>query len=146
MTFSKIVEAGLLTGPLAPPPEMQGVELNIEFVSTLAQAQRAVGLGSFDRLIGTIALMAPVKPEILDKLDTDQMVDLYADMLAVDPSVIVADENVAIIRDQRAKQQAAAQMAAAAKPAADMAGAMKTMSETDPEALRNVMRPFTGYT
>ena len=71
--------------------------------------------------------------------------DKYADMLAVDPSVIVADEKVAIIRGERAKQQQAQQMAAAAKPMADGAQAVKTLSEVDPEGLKSVMRPFAGY-
>ena len=43
-------EGMLQMGALPPlPPEMQGVPLNVEYVSMLAQAQQAVGTNSVDR-------------------------------------------------------------------------------------------------
>lgn len=143
-TFTKIVKAGLLRGALTPPPEMQGLELKVEFVSTLAQAQKAIGLATFDRLLGTVALIGQGKGDlsVWDKVDTDEVIDKYADMLSVDPSVIVADEKVALIRQQRAEQQAAAQAAAAA-PA--MAAAAKDATQADPAQVRDVMSGLMGY-
>lgn len=140
ITFDKIVEAGILP---PPPPELNGMDLNVEFVSMLAQAQRAVGTGAVDRLLGTIGAVAQMKPDVLDKLDADQMIDKYADMLGVDPDLIVADDKVAIIRQERAKQQQAMQQAALMQPMADAA---KTMSETDTEGdngLTALTRQFT---
>jgi hypothetical protein len=125
--------------------ELEGQDLKVEFVSMLAQAQRAVGLGGIDRLLGTVGGIAQLKPEVLDKLDTDQMVDAYSEMLGVDPDLIVADENVAMIRQERAQQMAAQQQAAAAPAMADTA---KTMSDTDTEgknALTDAMSMFSGY-
>jgi hypothetical protein len=142
ITFDQIVAAGALP---PPPKELQGHDLNIEFVSTLAQAQRAVGITSVDRLIGMVGSVAQMKPEVLDKIDADQMVDRYADMLGVDPSIIVADEKVAIVRQQRAKQQAQMQAAAMVPTAA---GAAKDMSQTNTDgknALTDVMSMFSGY-
>lgn len=142
LTFARVIEAGILP---PPPPELQGVELKVEFVSTLAQAQKMVGLGSMDRLLGTVGQIAAVKPEALDKIDTDQMIDRYADMLGVDPSIIVADDKVAFIRDERQKAMAAQQQAAAI-PA--MAAAAKDASQADLEgnnALTNVMQQLQGY-
>ncbi len=134
LTFTKMLRAGLFSeeGGLAPPPELEGQDLDVEFVSTLAQAQRAVGTQSIDRLVGTIGQLATLKPEVLDKLDGDQIVDRYADMLGVDPSVIVADDQVALVRSKRAQQQQAAAMGAMAQPAEQLANAAKTASETDP--------------
>lgn len=142
ITFAKMVRAGLLTGTLAPPQELGGADLEVEFVSTLAQAQRAVGVQSIDRLIGTVASLSVIKPEVLDKLDGDQVVDAYADALGVDPSLIVADDRVAMIRKDRRAQQEAAQMAAMAQPAKDMATAAKTASEVDAQNLTSM---FSGY-
>lgn len=142
VTFAKIVRAGLLRGKLAPPQELQGQDLEVEFVSTLAQAQRAVGVQSVDRLIGTVASLSQIKPEVLDKLDGDQVVDAYADMLGVDPSLIVSDDQVAVIRKNRQAQQQAAQMAAMAAPAKDMAQAAQAASGVDQQALTNL---FSGY-
>lgn len=142
MTFDKMIGATLPGGrPLVPPPpkELQGMDLQVEFVSTLAQAQRAVGTNAIDRYVMTLGQVASMKPEILDKLDADQLADAYADMLGVDPQLIVADDKVALIRQQRAKQQQAAQMMQAAPIAADTA---KTLGDTD---MQNVMEMFQGY-
>lgn len=144
ITFDRMLEAGILP-PV--PRELQGLELNVEFVSVLAQAQRAVGVSSVDRLIGTVAQIAGAKgdPSIWDKLDTDQIVDAYADMLGTDPNLIVADDKVAIVRDQRAKQQAAMQQAATMQAGAETA---KTMSETQTggdTVLADLMNQFQGY-
>ncbi|MBT9467209.1 MAG: phage head-tail adapter protein [Hydrogenophaga sp.] len=142
MTFERISRAGLLTGPREPPPELQGMALKIEFVSVLAQAQRAVAAGGVDRLLGTVSSIAAVKPEVLDKIDFDQVVDDYAEMFGVNPEIVIPDERVAEIRAQRA-QQMAAQQAAAAAPS--MVDAAQTASEIDVDNMRNVMEGLQGY-
>lgn len=144
ITFAKMLRAGLF-GPdteLAPPQELQGQQLDVEFVSTLAQAQRAVGTSAVDRLVGTIGSLAQLKPEVLDKLDGDQVVDAYSDMLGIDPSLIVADDQVALIRQSRAQQQAMQEMAAMAPAMKDMAGAAQAASQTDIQALSSTL---SGY-
>lgn len=140
--FNHLLEGGLLP---PPPEELQGMELNVQYVSTLAQAQRAVGVSSVDRLLGTVGALAGIKPSVVDKLDADQIVDAYADMLGVDPSLIVADDKVAIIRQQNA-QAAQAQQMMENMPA--MAGAAKSVSDinlTEDNALSNVLGMFQGY-
>lgn len=117
-TFSMMVRAGIL--PPAPK-ELQGQDLQVDFVSTLAQAQQLVGLGSLDRFAMTIGSIAGMKPDVLDKFDADQFADVYAQRLGVDPSVIVADDKVAVIRAQRAEQQAQMQQMAMMQPMADAA-------------------------
>lgn len=130
--FERVVESGVL-GP--PPEELEDTELEIDFVSMLAQAQKAVATGSMERLAGFIGNLSAVKPEVLDKLDSDQTVDAYADMLGVPPGVIMSDDEVADIREQRQQQQEAAQAAETAKVAAEAtnqgAQAAKVLSEAD---------------
>lgn len=147
ITFAKMLRAGLFAPgmPLEPPAELHGQDLDIEFISTLAQAQRAVGTASVDRYIGTLSSVAQIKPGILDKLDEDQVADIYADMLGIDPSLVVADDKVALIRKQKAAQQQAAAMAAAAPAMKDMAGAVKDLSQADPEGLQSAASAFSGY-
>lgn len=142
ITFNKMVKAGVLP---PPPPELQGDNLNVEFVSTLAQAQRAVAVGSMDRFVNTIGMVAAVKPEILDKLDADQYADVLADALGIDPSLVVADDKVAIIRQQRAQAQA---KAAQAEQAPVMAQTAKTLADTDTtgqNGLTDLMAGLQGY-
>lgn len=147
-TFDRMIAVGLVP---PPPREMAGQELKVEFVSMLAQAQRAIGVQSVDRLIGTVGSLAVmqvnsgIQPTALDKLDIDAVIDQYADMLGVDPTLVTGNEQVAIIRDQRAQQQAAAQRMAQAEQAAATA---KTASQADTSgqnALTDVMGMFSGY-
>jgi len=95
-----------------------------------------------DRLLGTIGALGAIKPDVFDKLDADQVIDAYADMLGVDPELIVADDKVAIIRADRAKAQQAQMSMASMQPMADT---MKTMSETNVEQ-PSVLKELTGYT
>lgn len=125
LVFSDLLEAGMI--PPAPP-ELQGKQLIVQFVSMLAQAQQMIGLGSIDRLLGTVMNVGQVKPEIADKINTDKLVDIYSDILGVDPDLVVAGEQVALIRQQRAQAQQAA-MAVEAAP--KVAQAAKTASEVD---------------
>lgn len=144
LTFTRIVEAGLLP---PPPKELQGVDLNVEFVSTLAQAQKMVGIGALDGFLGRVANVAAGSGDlsVWDKVSKDEAIDRYADMFGVDPSVVVADDKVVIIREDRAQAQAQAQQAAAV-PA--MAAAAKDASMTDTSgknALTDVLRQVQGY-
>jgi len=138
-TFDYLVRANVL--PPAPAA-MQGMELDVEFISVLAQAQRAVAAQGVDRLLGTVGQIAQLKPEILDKINFDQVVDDYGDMFGVNPEIIVPDDQVAMAREQRAKQQQAMQMAAQAP---QMVASAKTASEINPQGLTDVMSALQGY-
>lgn len=142
IAFDYAAEAGILP-PI--PRELEGVELNIEFVSTLAQAQRAVSAGGMDRLLGTISSIAQGSGDITvwDKIDKDKVIDEYGDLYGVNPEIIIPTDVAAEKRQQREQAQQAMQAAAAAPAAVDAA---KTASEIDTEGLRDVMSQFQGYT
>ena len=138
-TFDYCVESGIL--PI-PPKELHGVEVNPEFISVLAQAQRIVSAQGMDRLLATVGNLAGLKPEIVDKIDFDQAIDDYGQMYGVNPEIIVPDDVVAKARAARAQQQAA-QQAVAAAPA--MAGAAKDVGSIDPANMQSVMQSLQGY-
>ena len=137
--FDYAARAGIL--PEAPP-ELEGMDLNVEFISVLAQAQRAVATQGMDRLLGTVSQMAAVKPEVLDKLNFDQIVDEYGDAYGVSPKIIVPDDQVAALRQQRA---AAMQAQAAAATAPQVVESAKTASEIDTGNLQDVLTSLQGY-
>jgi hypothetical protein len=103
ITFDTMSEAGLLP---PPPEEIAGQELTVEFVSILAQAQRAVGSNSVDRFMGNVMEVSAVKPEVLDKINFDKWVDKTSQMLGVETDIIVDDENVLALRQARAAAEA----------------------------------------
>ena len=91
---------------LPPAPEdLAGVTLKVEYISVMAQAQKAIGTGAIERLAGFIGNMAAVKPEVLDKFDADQSVDEYAEMLGVPPKIVVPDDVVQQVREERMQMQ-----------------------------------------
>ncbi|OJF92071.1 phage tail protein [Rhizobium sp. 58] len=104
-----------------PPKELENVELDVEYISILAQAQKAVATGAIERGYAFAGQLAAVKPDVLDKLDADEAIDTYFDYLGVPPSLVVADDEVTKIRQARLKQQ---QQAQAAEMAATVAPAM----------------------
>lgn len=128
-----LMEARRLFPPA--PPELQGQDLKIEYISMLAQAQKAVSTGSIERLFSFAGNLAAVNPTVLDKINMDEGIDIYGDMLGSPPSVIVPDEEVAKIREGRAKKQAQAEAAANAATMAPAiqqgADAARLLSEVD---------------
>lgn len=145
MTFNHIVESGALP---PPPPEMRDKDLDVKFVSILAQAQRAVATNAADRYVaglGTVAALG--KPEVLDRFDSDEWAEWYADALGVDPRLIVADDKVAMIRKGRAQAQAQAAEEAKLSQAAEglgKLGAVPTQGGGS-NAGADVIGAFSGY-
>jgi len=136
-TFNILQDAGVLP---EPPPELQGKDLNIEYVSVLAQAQRIVATGAVDRLVGFVGQVAGIYPEARHKIDITRAVDEYAESLGVDPSMVRSDDEVAMMAQAEAQQAQQAQAMAAAQQTAETA---KTASETEVSennALGAVMR------
>lgn len=144
VTFNKMLAGGILP---PPPEELQGKDLNVEMISVLAQAQRAISTNGIDRFVNNIGAIAHVKPNVLDNFNEDEWANIYSDMLGVDPELIVPSDKVALVRKQRAEQQAAAQQSAMANQAADTAqklGGTVTQGGGS-NALDDVTRAFSGY-
>lgn len=119
-----------------PPPDLQGQELKVEYVSMLAQAQKAVATGGIERGMAFVGNLSAVKPDVLDKIDADEAVDVYFDMLGVQPSIVVPDEKVAQLRQARAQEMQAAKnaemmatVAPAAKASAEAAAVMSDAAD-----------------
>lgn len=138
--IDRIFNIMLRRGMLPPPPEeLQGQPLRVEYTSVMAQAQKAVGIGSIERFVGFIGNMSQLFPAARDKLDVDNTIDEYGDMLGVPATITKSDEQVQAERQAQAQQAQAQQALQMGAQSADIA---KTMSETntggDPNALTQV--------
>lgn len=95
-----------------PPPEIlqwqreTGQELSVEYVSIMAQAQKANALGSYDRFAAFVGQLAAADPSVLDCVNRDKMVEKYGDFCGVANEVMVPEEQIAATRKARADQQA----------------------------------------
>jgi len=123
--FIRALMGGLLP---PPPPEIQGHDINIEYVSILAQAQRMAGLNNADRYVSSIGQVASLNPAVLDRLDVDYFAEMYADKLGTDPKLLVPMDKAVLIRQDRAKQAQIAQQQAALQQGAEMLGKVGQLS------------------
>lgn len=139
LVFDRLVALNLMP-PI--PEELQGIELNVEYISILAQAQKAISTNAVDRLTNALGVVAGGKPEVLDRIDADYYVDYYADALGVDPRLIVPVQQAAIIRQQRAEQAAQQQQLANAQQQAAIAKDLNTIESPTPAQLAG---QFMGY-
>lgn len=108
-----------------PPDELRGMDLKIEYVSIMAQAQKMVGIGTIERFMSFAGQVAGFAPQAMDKVDVDQTLDVYSDILSVPPGVVRSDEKVAAIRKAKAD---AAQAQAKSEQLPQLADAAKSLS------------------
>lgn len=114
-----------------PPPELEGKELQIEYISIMSQAQKLIGTASIERLVAFVGNLAGAKPDVLDKVNFDQAIDEYGDMLGVPPKVIKGEDEVMKERQARAQAAQQQQMLASMPGLQQGADAARLLSETD---------------
>ena len=102
----------LTQGVLPPAPEeLQGQDIDIEYVSPLAKAQK---IGDLQNLVRGIELMTGLSeaiPGITDFLDNDGLVKYIIKVTGLPAQVILSDEQVAAMRQQQQEAAAAQQEA-----------------------------------
>jgi len=133
----------MLRGNLLPPvpEELSGQAIKVDYISMLAEAQKAASTAAIERLFGFAGNLAAVKPEILDNLDADEAIEEYADMLGVSPKVIMSAAKVAQIRNARNQQQ---QAAMAVQSSAPLAQGAETLSNIDVGGGQNALQRMVG--
>jgi len=98
-----------------------------------------------DRFVANLGSMAAIKPDVLDKFDSDKWADEYSEMLGISPELIVPGQQVALVRQQRAEQAQAAQRSALLNQNADTANMLAGANTGGQNALTDVMGMFSGY-
>lgn len=124
--FNKCNARGLFP---PPPEELDGQQLRVEYISTMAQAQKLIGVSAVERFVGFVGNMANIDPTAVDKIDVDATIEEYGIMVGVNGGIVRGEDEATEIRVQRAQAQQA-QAAAQSVPAmAQGAQAAKTLSE-----------------
>jgi len=107
------------------PQELEGVDLQIDYVSPIARAQKSTLVFNFSRFLEQMTPLAQMKPEIFDNIDADATFRWAHKTLDAPMETLVDAKKVQ--ENRQAQQQAMAeqqQMAAAQQ----QAGTMKDMS------------------
>lgn len=131
--IEKVVMILYNEGKLPPMPEglMQNPSFEVKFVGRLVQSQRQSEINNIVNAIGIIGQVAQVKPEVLDKINADEVVTTIANITGLPASMIYSDDEVRKLREQRAEAQA---QEAQLMQAQALAQTYKTASEGDRNA------------
>lgn len=120
-TFSLMLDADQIP---EPPEELLNVQLKVEYISMLSQAQKLVGVVGQDRFLQSSMGMAEVWPNVRHKVNVFQALDNYGEMLGVDPRILIATEDAeaaAQAEAQAAQDQAESEQAVNVAKAAQLA-------------------------
>lgn len=128
MVVDRVFAIGQRLGVYPPPPEeIAGMPIKVEYESILSQAQNQYIVTPILDTVNTVMQVAGIQPEVVDKIDWDEVVDQVSQANGVPPSIIMSDDRVAQIRQARQKQMQMEQMMqmglAGAQGAKQLAGA-----------------------
>jgi hypothetical protein len=150
LVWNTLDRAGLFP---PPPPELQREPIRIEYVSEFAMLQKRAQQTGIENLITFAGQLASLQsaagrpPEILDRIDADETIEVISDMYGIKSGIILGDDAVAELREQRAEDMRRAQAAQLAAQAAELApkaaAAAKDMSET-PAGETSALDAFTA--
>ena len=118
---------------------MQGQEgtIKAEFISLLAQAQKAVATPAIERTLSLAGNLAGISPDVMDNLNLDDAIRKHASLTGTPESVLRDESEVEKMRKARAeemaKQQQLENMEQMAPALKDGVDAARLMSEINPQ-------------
>lgn len=124
-----------------PPAELAEVEIQIQYVSILSDAQRAVGTVSIERSLQLIGNMAAMYPNILDIVNEEETVREYFDAIGLKARLTRSRDEVA---ERAAARQEQEQMSQAAEAGQALIGGAQQLSETDLGGGQNALQRIMG--
>lgn len=130
-------EAGMLP---PPPPAIEGVDLEVKYISLLAQAQEAVAAASIERTFSFAGNLSAVFPDIVDNLNADEAIRNYGEILGTSPEILRDADQVEAIRAQRREAQQAEQQMMQLQQGAQAAKVLSEADTQNPNALTALLQ------
>lgn len=121
------------------PRELLGVGFKIEYISILAQAQRAIQTIPIEQGLNFAGAAAQFLPEVLDRINPDGVIEEYLDRIGFPPEAIRTRREAEEIRTARGKQIQQQAQLEQAKLAADAAKSAANAPLTEPNVLSGMM-------
>jgi len=140
-TFAVMSRSGVLP---PPPADIQGRNIDIEYISMLSQAQQAAASSGIERTLQLVGGLVGVDPSVMDNLDLDATIEIYSNLMNNNPRMIRSPQQLQQIRKQRAQAQAQAQQAQQVEQAEKLAAGAKNLSDTDLGGGKNALQMMTG--
>lgn len=143
LPFWEIGEAGMIE---PPPPELQGMPLQIQYQGALAIVQQQQAVQGLERTANTALALVEAFPEVRHKFDALQYMDEYNSAVNGSSRVIRADDQVEALMQQAQQQEQAQQMAQIMPALKDGASALKDLSETNVGGGRGALESIIDQT
>ena len=126
-------------GMIPPPPhELEGQPTQIEYVSILSQAQKAVGVNRIEQSVQFLGGMTAVYPELRHALDPFKTYQEYNHMIGVRAGIFRTEKEYNDLVSAEKKQT---ELAQGAEVGANMANSAKVLSDVD---MANVQALLSG--
>lgn len=115
------------------PPEYEGMEIDVKYVSPLAQVQKMSGLQAYEYLLNGLMQVAQLKPEIAGILDAETFIREYAGKTGAPTKLLYDKQEYQELLAQQAEaaeqEKQMAQVTTAAPAVRDFADAAANVSE-----------------
>ena len=85
--------------------ELEGAQINIRYMSSIAKAQMSGQSDDIVRAISDTAIIAEAKPEVWDNIDADAFLRKNWEVRSADPDLLIDPKKVKEMREQRAQAQ-----------------------------------------
>ena len=140
--INRIFQIMLRGGLLPPPPEgLEDAPIEIQYVSILSTAQRAIGAAPTERWVGLVGNLAAVAPEVLKVPNWSELIRNYGEAIGVQArdmnSRATVDEMNQAEQEQLDQQQAQV-------TGASLVDGAKQLSETDVGGGQNALQAMLG--
>ncbi len=124
--FEECIRLNLLP---EPPLEIMGANMDIEFVSTLAQAQKAVKISAMERFTTfTVNLAQSLDSSLSKKLNAAKIIDDYADYANISPEQLVP---TSVVEKEKQKEEELKSQQSVVNSLKDGAEIIKNIAGTD---------------
>ncbi len=115
------------------PPEYDGIDLEVKYVSPLAQVQKMSGMEAYEYLLNMIMQVSQLKPEIAGILDAETFIREFGDKSGAPLKLLFDQKEYADILQQQAQaaeeEKQLAQITTAAPAVNDFADAARNVQE-----------------
>lgn len=125
------------------PDSIRGLDLEIQYVSILSVAQRAVGAAPTERWVGFLGNLAAVRPEVLNVPDWEELIRDYGMSIGVPAKYMTPIEVSTATTEQ---QQGMVQEAGAIQATDTLTKAAKQLSDADVGGGANALQVVMGNT
>lgn len=100
--FNIMMRRGMFSDP---PPELEGIDIDVQYSSSIARSQRAGELNTMLRTLEALSPIASIKPEIFDWIDVDGFAHEVFRIMNFNQKAVSSEKDVEALRQGKIQAQ-----------------------------------------